>query len=220
MTSEKQFDLEGSNKIPLKRGSISLVKVLVLAILVFLTSAYFWSDYVSLLFAHTVLEDMRIDSKDFYYNTTQPQFSCAMKNGRPTSYAGLVGLKGDSEEAPKRSFFWYDCLTSLNINNISNDKDSFPGILKQKITLRRHLSCSFLSLEFYEWYWYLSWVRLSIGGGPGSSGLLNGMNGLSPCSVGASIVPEFNPSRWTEHFNLLLLDHVRVVACVLPLNVY
>lgn len=44
---------------------------------------------------------------DFYHNITRPRFSCVLKDGKPTSFAGTIGLRGDSEETPKCSFFWY-----------------------------------------------------------------------------------------------------------------
>ncbi|THH03727.1 hypothetical protein EW146_g10356 [Bondarzewia mesenterica] len=52
-------------------------------------------------------------------------------------------------------------------------------------------------------------VILTIGGGPGTTGLLNPMVAQSHCSLTAngSTIP--NPDAWSEHFNLLALDHVR-----------
>jgi hypothetical protein len=70
--------------------------------------------------------------------------------------------------------------------------------------------------------------RLTIGGGPGTSGMLNPMSAQGPClAVENGTVP--NPNRWTgepsvqnifrdilsllvEHFNLIALDHV----CLFP----
>ncbi|KAJ4472249.1 alpha/beta-hydrolase [Lentinula aciculospora] len=47
---------------------------------------------------------------------------------------------------------------------------------------------------------------LTMGGGPGSSGLMNALFGQSPCLVTAEgLIP--NPHTWTERYNLLVLDH-------------
>jgi hypothetical protein len=51
-------------------------------------------------------------------------------------------------------------------------------------------------------------TRLSIGGGPGSSGLGNPLFGQSHCTITENGTVA-NPNRWTEKFNLLALDHVR-----------
>ncbi|VDB83134.1 unnamed protein product [Peniophora sp. CBMAI 1063] len=49
-------------------------------------------------------------------------------------------------------------------------------------------------------------VILTIGGGPGTSGLANPVLGLSHCKMTENgTVP--NPNRWTEKFNLLALDY-------------
>ncbi|KAF8494769.1 Alpha/Beta hydrolase protein [Gautieria morchelliformis] len=47
---------------------------------------------------------------------------------------------------------------------------------------------------------------LTTGGGPGTSGLMNPVTGQSPCGISPE-GPRFNPNRWSEHFNLLALDH-------------
>ncbi|KAJ6520714.1 alpha/beta-hydrolase [Mycena vulgaris] len=49
-------------------------------------------------------------------------------------------------------------------------------------------------------------IILTIGGGPGTSGMSNLMAAQGPCvMVENGTTP--NPDRWTEHFNLLALDH-------------
>lgn len=104
----------------------------------------------------------------FYHNITRPRFPCAMRDGVPTSFAGTIGLKGDTEETPKRSFFWYF--------EAEDSPQDAP-------------------------------IVLTIGGGPGSSGLLNGLSGQSSCLVTAPSTIEHNPNRWTKHFNVIMLDH-------------
>ncbi|KAJ7830296.1 alpha/beta-hydrolase [Mycena olivaceomarginata] len=47
---------------------------------------------------------------------------------------------------------------------------------------------------------------MTIGGGPGTSGMMNPMMAQSPC-VATENGTAPNPNRWTEHFNLLALDH-------------
>ncbi|KAJ7123530.1 alpha/beta-hydrolase [Mycena epipterygia] len=49
-------------------------------------------------------------------------------------------------------------------------------------------------------------VILTIGGGPGTSGMMNALWGQSPCiATEHGLVP--NPNRWTERHNLIVLDH-------------
>ncbi|KAJ6493020.1 alpha/beta-hydrolase [Mycena sanguinolenta] len=49
-------------------------------------------------------------------------------------------------------------------------------------------------------------IIMTIGGGPGTSGMMNPMLAQGPCvSNENSVAP--NPNRWTEHFKLLALDH-------------
>ncbi|KAJ7017885.1 Alpha/Beta hydrolase protein [Mycena alexandri] len=48
--------------------------------------------------------------------------------------------------------------------------------------------------------------KLTIGGGPGTSGMSNPLSAQGPCLVTENgTVP--NPNRWTENFNLISLDH-------------
>ncbi|KIJ29216.1 hypothetical protein M422DRAFT_37026 [Sphaerobolus stellatus SS14] len=49
-------------------------------------------------------------------------------------------------------------------------------------------------------------VILTIGGGPGTSGLMNPVSGQSPCGISAEGLTS-NKNRWTEQFNLVALDH-------------
>lgn len=48
---------------------------------------------------------------------------------------------------------------------------------------------------------------LTIGGGPGTSGLINPLGGQSHCKVTENGTVA-NPYRWTQKYNLLALDHV------------
>ncbi|KZT57241.1 alpha/beta-hydrolase [Calocera cornea HHB12733] len=50
-------------------------------------------------------------------------------------------------------------------------------------------------------------VILTIGGGPGSSGLMNPLFGQSHCVAGPNATTRPNPVPWSEHYNLLALDH-------------
>ncbi|KAJ7661970.1 alpha/beta-hydrolase [Mycena polygramma] len=103
----------------------------------------------------------------FYHNITEVQDVCVDVNNRTASYAGHIGLQGDSNKSPKRSFFWYF--------EAEEEPTSAPLIL-------------------------------TIGGGPGTSAMMNALWGQSPCIATANgLVP--NPHRWTEHHNLLALDH-------------
>ncbi|KAJ7017866.1 Alpha/Beta hydrolase protein [Mycena alexandri] len=49
--------------------------------------------------------------------------------------------------------------------------------------------------------------RMTIGGGPGTSGMMNPMMAQGPCLSAENGTTVPNPHRWTEHFNLLALDH-------------
>ncbi|KAJ6582108.1 alpha/beta-hydrolase [Mycena capillaripes] len=103
----------------------------------------------------------------FYHRVSDVKGVCAGVTNSSVSHAGHIGLHGDSEQSPKRSFFWYF--------ESENEASNSP-------------------------------VILTFGGGPGTSGMINPLFGQSPCSVGPEgFVP--NPHRWTEHHNLIALDH-------------
>ncbi|KAJ7094353.1 alpha/beta-hydrolase [Mycena epipterygia] len=103
----------------------------------------------------------------FYANITSPTNICPATEGPGISHSGHIGLRGDSEAEPKRSFFWYF--------EAEHDAEKAP-------------------------------IILTMGGGPGTSGMLNPMSAQGPCLAGENAsVP--NPNRWTEHFNLIALDH-------------
>ncbi|KAI0090536.1 Alpha/Beta hydrolase protein [Irpex rosettiformis] len=89
-------------------------------------------------------------------------------HSRAISHSGYIGLKGDSEKIPKRSFFWFF--------EAQNGNKSAPLIL-------------------------------TIGGGPGVSGLLNPLTGQSHCRLTSNATTEPNSYAWTEKFNLVALDH-------------
>lgn len=47
------------------------------------------------------------DLDSFYSHISRPESVCTGVDGRAfSSYAGYIGLKGDSDASPKRSFFW------------------------------------------------------------------------------------------------------------------
>ncbi|KAF7359783.1 SET domain-containing protein [Mycena venus] len=127
------------------------------------TLAFVWVWY-----SHHVwsAEQSTIDS--FYANITSPQNICPAVNGPVISHSGHIGLKGDSDDAPKRSFFWYF--------EAEHDAESAP-------------------------------IIMTIGGGPGTSGMMNPMWAQGPCLSAENGTTVPNPNRWTEHFSLLALDH-------------
>ncbi|KAJ3552169.1 hypothetical protein NM688_g4293 [Phlebia brevispora] len=88
-------------------------------------------------------------------------------SGGAVSHSGFVGLQGDSEDTPRRIFFWF-------FEAQNGDPDA-P-------------------------------VILTIGGGPGTSGMLNPLIGQSHCRITANGT-EPNPNAWTERYNLLALDY-------------
>ncbi|KAI0046139.1 alpha/beta-hydrolase [Auriscalpium vulgare] len=104
----------------------------------------------------------------FYSHIVRPKGICTGVDGRElSSFSGYIGLKGDSDAEPKRSFFWFF--------EAENDSHNAP-------------------------------IILTIGGGPGTSGLLNPIFGQSHCILGENGTSP-NPNRWTEKFNLLAVDH-------------
>ncbi|KAJ7777897.1 alpha/beta-hydrolase [Mycena maculata] len=103
----------------------------------------------------------------FYASITNPKNICPATAGPAISHSGHIGLRGDSEDAPKRLFFWYF--------EAEHDAENAPTIL-------------------------------TVGGGPGSSGLMNPMLAQGPCLIAENGTIS-NPNRWTEHFNLIALDH-------------
>ncbi|KAJ7256414.1 alpha/beta-hydrolase [Mycena rebaudengoi] len=120
----------------------------------------------NLLFVARLTEDIqRMDS--FYHTVSEVHGVCTGVSNSSVSHAGHIGLLGDSEESPKRSFFWYF--------ESENDANHSP-------------------------------VILTFGGGPGTGGMVNPLFGQSPCSVGPNGLVA-NPHRWTEHHNLIALDH-------------
>ncbi|KAK0459272.1 alpha/beta-hydrolase [Desarmillaria tabescens] len=103
-----------------------------------------------------------------YYCTILRQYHDVGTPGVPT-YSGHIGLKGDTQEKPKRSFFWYFPA--------EHDANNAP-------------------------------VILTVGGGPGTSGLINPVFGQSPCTMTKDgLVRNPEKSEWSEHYNLVGLDH-------------
>ncbi|KAJ7822954.1 alpha/beta-hydrolase [Mycena leptocephala] len=122
---------------------------------------------LTLFSGHSPLLGRPHRQRPFYHNITEVQGVCIDVNNRTASYTGHIGLHGDSNESPKRSFFWYF--------EAENEAESAP-------------------------------IILTIGGGPGTSGMMNALWGQSPClATENGLAP--NPHRWTEHHNLIVLDH-------------
>ncbi|KAJ7748278.1 alpha/beta-hydrolase [Mycena maculata] len=103
-------------------------------------------------------------SPSFYHHVRKAVKICPNAS---VSHAGHIGLQGDTEDVPKRSFFWY-------FEAEENPADA-P-------------------------------IILTIGGGPGTSGMMNPLQGQSPCIATAQGLAA-NPHRWTEKHNLIALDH-------------
>ncbi|KAJ6587804.1 Alpha/Beta hydrolase protein [Mycena sp. CBHHK59/15] len=97
----------------------------------------------------------------FYANVTSPRNICPVVHGPGISHSGYIGLRGDSNSVPKRSFFWYF--------EAEENAESAP-------------------------------IILTIGGGPGGSGLSSPMAAQGPCLVVENGTTP-NRNRWTA------LDH-------------
>ncbi|KAJ6554249.1 Alpha/Beta hydrolase protein [Mycena capillaripes] len=122
---------------------------------------------LTLLSCHSRRQGHPHRQRSFYHNVTEVQGVCVDVNNRTASYAGHIGLQGDSDKTPKRSFFWYF------------EAEQAPKTAP---------------------------IILTIGGGPGTSAMMNTLWGQSPClATENGLVP--NPNRWTEHHNLIALDH-------------
>lgn len=123
-----------------------------------------------------------LSEKKFYHQISQADELCIGPNGPSPSFAGWIGLKGDTDTNPKRSFFWYW--------HAEENSEDAP-------------------------------IVLSMGGGPGSSGMMNAMLYEAPCLLsGPNGTTRPNEERWTEKFNLLALDHVGTAYTPRPLNTY
>ncbi|KAF7313009.1 hypothetical protein MKEN_00985800 [Mycena kentingensis (nom. inval.)] len=107
--------------------------------------------------------------EQFYQHLAPVKLSCAHgMNTTARSIAGHIGLRGDTEDAPKRSFFWYF--------EAEEDPENAPAIL-------------------------------TMGGGPGTSGMMNALWGQSPCMASEHDGFVSNPNRWTQKHHLIALDH-------------
>ncbi|KAK7018143.1 SET domain-containing protein [Favolaschia claudopus] len=104
----------------------------------------------------------------FYAHVKTVQNICPVVDGPGISHSGHIGLKGDSEDSPKRLFFWYF--------EAEQDAANAP-------------------------------IIMTIGGGPGTSGMMNPIMAQGPCLSAENGTTKPNPNRWTEHYNLLALDH-------------
>ncbi|KAI0310771.1 Alpha/Beta hydrolase protein [Amylostereum chailletii] len=109
----------------------------------------------------------KLQSGPFFSQISRMDDLCVGVTGPTPQHAGFIGLEGDTERTPRRSFFWYF--------EAEADAENAPLIL-------------------------------TMGGGPGTTGMLNPLSGQSPCVVKENgTIP--NPNRWTERFNLLAIDH-------------
>ncbi|KAJ7092314.1 alpha/beta-hydrolase [Mycena belliarum] len=139
---------------PSWRSSVTLVSAVLL-----------FSVLASVVFVAFPMPFTGVVSEPFYYTVTKPLRLCA--NSSTVSHSGYIGLKGDTEVDPKRSYFWYF------------EAEETPAYAP---------------------------IILTIGGGPGTSGLNNAMMGQSACLVKEEGLVA-NPNRWTEKHNLIVLDH-------------
>jgi len=56
-------------------------------------------------------------SKSFYSQVSPGNPVCGGVDGNAVSHAGFIGLKGDVDEKPKRSFFWFVALSLQLLHN-------------------------------------------------------------------------------------------------------
>ncbi|KAJ7452746.1 Alpha/Beta hydrolase protein [Mycena galericulata] len=104
-------------------------------------------------------------SPSFYHHVEKQVGICA--NSSAVSYSGHIGLHGDTESMPKRSFFWYF--------EAEENPDDAP-------------------------------IILTMGGGPGTSGMMNPLLGQSHCvATDHGLVSNLN--SWAKKHNLIALDH-------------
>ncbi|ORY24444.1 alpha/beta-hydrolase [Naematelia encephala] len=102
----------------------------------------------------------------FFVNITKAPSFC---DAPATAWTGHIGLTGDTEESPKRSFFWYV--------EAEKKPETAPMVL-------------------------------TVGGGPGTSGLTRMWLGDGPCIISQEEKRAVsNPDRWTKEFNYLAIDH-------------
>ncbi|KAJ7224934.1 alpha/beta-hydrolase [Mycena haematopus] len=91
-----------------------------------------------------------------------------------------------------------------------------PGVRNETVSYAGHIGLNSDSPHSPKrsFFWYFEAeddavnapIILTVGGGPGTSGMMNPLFGQAPCIVTADgLVP--NPHRWTEHHNLIALDH-------------
>ncbi|KAJ7860287.1 hypothetical protein B0H13DRAFT_2355678 [Mycena leptocephala] len=91
----------------------------------------------------------------FYYRISEVRGLCSGVTNRTVSHAGHIGLEGDSEESPKHSFFWHF--------EAENDARNAPVM-------------SVLFPLYVGWLLHL-FSSLTVGGGPGTSGMMNPLVG-------------------------------------------
>jgi hypothetical protein len=84
---------ERRSQIWTRRSAVIVLIALVLAAL-------------ALFSGHSPLLGRPYRQRPFYHNITEVQGVCIDVNNRTASFAGHIGLHGDSNDSPKRSFFW------------------------------------------------------------------------------------------------------------------
>ncbi|KAJ7738412.1 alpha/beta-hydrolase [Mycena metata] len=118
-------------------------------------------------------------------------------------------------------YSWHD-WTSVQSNldsfysSVTSPKDICPAVHGDAISHAGHIGLKGDSesepKRLFFWYFEAEHdaenapIILTIGGGPGTSGMSNPLSAQGPCLVTENgTVP--NPNRWTENFNLIALDH-------------
>lgn len=100
----------------------------------------------------------------FFWTSNDASALCPGVQGN-ASYAGYIGLAGDTADAPRRSFYW--CV--LGLLRVGADSADMPvtGSSRRKTTRKTRPSCILcprLACKFQAH----AFCSLTIGGGPGS----------------------------------------------------
>ncbi|KZV74989.1 alpha/beta-hydrolase [Peniophora sp. CONT] len=153
--------------------------------------------------------------------------SARRRGWRTVGAFGLVLLFGLAQYYATRGAARHSHISSLETQHSIYEPSSFyhsvsraesicPGVVPGTPSHAGYIGLSDDSDEAPQrsFFWYFEAeedaenapVILTIGGGPGTSGLANPVLGLSHCVLTKNgTVP--NPNRWTEKFNLLALDY-------------
>ncbi|KAJ6587794.1 alpha/beta-hydrolase [Mycena sp. CBHHK59/15] len=95
-----ESQVEDHSPLPTWPSSRNPLKTLVI-VASFLASVF-------ILWSRQSWDTLRQNHDSFYAKiTTPPQSICPVSRGPGISYSGHIGLRGDSDSVPKRSFFWY-----------------------------------------------------------------------------------------------------------------